>query len=208
MWTVEDGAVKGRLAYNGLFGWIAFGFANVGGQKNGMHGATIVMALPGGNYSAFSGLDLSLEPTIDEYVIHPTESSFRYWSTPATDDNAVAVAQRAAGINMYDVETTECFTALTFQLSSINSKAFNLTGSDELLWAANGVDYYVGYHGNHRGRFSIDWPSSEVHTHNHTHDEEGADGHNETSTDGGSSAANSKAIMWPLAMATLAFLFA
>ena len=40
MWNIEDGAVNGRLVYDGLFGWIAFGFANVGGEKNGMHGVS------------------------------------------------------------------------------------------------------------------------------------------------------------------------
>jgi hypothetical protein len=39
---------------------------------------------------------------------------------------------------------------------------FNLTGSDELLWAANGQDYFVGYHGNNRGRFAIHWPTGEL----------------------------------------------
>jgi len=39
MWSLEDdGAVRGRIAYNGLFGFLAFGFADVDGDKNGMHG--------------------------------------------------------------------------------------------------------------------------------------------------------------------------
>jgi len=38
MWSIEGDAVRGRIAFNGLFGWLAFGFANVGGEKNGMHG--------------------------------------------------------------------------------------------------------------------------------------------------------------------------
>jgi hypothetical protein len=39
-WSVKDDEVHGRLVYNGLFGWIAFGFANVTGDKNGMHGVS------------------------------------------------------------------------------------------------------------------------------------------------------------------------
>ena len=38
MWSIDDGTVRGRIAYNGLFGWLAFGFANVGGALNGMLG--------------------------------------------------------------------------------------------------------------------------------------------------------------------------
>jgi len=38
MWSIEDDAVRGRIAYNGLFGWLSFGFADVDGMKNGMHG--------------------------------------------------------------------------------------------------------------------------------------------------------------------------
>jgi hypothetical protein len=38
MWSIEDDKVHGRLAYDGLFGWIAFGFAAADGNKNGMHG--------------------------------------------------------------------------------------------------------------------------------------------------------------------------
>lgn len=37
MWSVEDGEVNGRIAYDGLFGWLAFGFAYPMGKKNGMH---------------------------------------------------------------------------------------------------------------------------------------------------------------------------
>jgi hypothetical protein len=206
MWSVEDGTVKGRLAYNGLFGWVAFGFANVGGEKNGMHGASIIMALPGGNYSAYSGLDLNMTPTVAEYVIHPKESSFRFWSTPVTDGDDIAVAQRSTGSDMYDVESTECFTALTFQTPAINSKAFNLTGSDELLWAANGNDFYVGYHGMHRGRFSIDWPSGEVHIHNHSHEEGGDSGHNETGTSSAAITLSMTWTMWVAAMVSVAAL--
>jgi hypothetical protein len=41
-WSLEGDEVRGRIAYNGLFGWLGFGFANVGGDKNGMHGGKCV----------------------------------------------------------------------------------------------------------------------------------------------------------------------
>jgi hypothetical protein len=135
MWTVDGELVDGMLAFNGIFGWLAFGLANVGGGKNGMHGADVIMAIPGGNYSAVTGLDLTMGPTVSEYIIHPTESAFRHWQDP------VVSVMRAQEMGLYDVDVDECFTALTFKTSAINGKLFNLTGTDELLWAANNVDY-------------------------------------------------------------------
>ena len=38
MWSIDGDTVRGRVAYNGLFGWLAFGFADINGEKNGMHG--------------------------------------------------------------------------------------------------------------------------------------------------------------------------
>jgi len=72
------------LVYNGLFGYLAFGFVAHNGAKNGMHGARILMALPGGNYSVFTRLDLMLEPTIAEYKINPDDekSAFHFWMDP------------------------------------------------------------------------------------------------------------------------------
>ena len=160
MYTIEDDTVKGRLVFNGLFGWIAFGFANITGELNGMLGATIIMALPGGNYTAFSGLDLSLDHTVEEYVIDPEKTAFRHWMTPvsATSKRQLEGTGRAS----YEVDSTECFTSLSFKTSAIHNMKFNLAGKDELIWAANGEDYYVAYHGTSRGRFAIDWPTGEV----------------------------------------------
>lgn len=123
------------------------------------------MASNGGNFSAFSGLDQSMGATIAEHVIDPTKSSFRHWSTPVSvsvpaDD--VSAIQRSSDLSSYQVETTDCFSAMTFKTSSIYTQSFNLTGSDELIWAANGKDYYMGYHGQARGRFAIDWPTGKV----------------------------------------------
>jgi hypothetical protein len=161
MYTLEDDhGVNGRLVYNGLFGWIAFGFANPTGDLNGMLGATIIMALPGGNYTAFSGLDLSLDPTIEEYIIDPENTAFRHWMTPVTATSKRQLHE--AGPASYEVDSTDCFTSLFFEMSSIHNTKFNLDGSDDLIWAANGEDYYVAYHGNSRGRFTIDWPTGAV----------------------------------------------
>ena len=160
MWTATNGQVDGRLAYNGLFGWLAFGFANVGGDKNGMHGANILMAIPGGNYSAVTGFDLSINASVQEYEIsdNSQQSSFRFWDTSSDE----IVAARHGGHEMVSsIEETDCFTSFSFSTEAINGVSFNVNGVDELIWGANANDTFAGYHSS-RGRFSIDWSTSEA----------------------------------------------
>jgi hypothetical protein len=153
-WTFIDGVLDGRLAFNGLFGWLAFGLANTTGRLNGMLGASVIMALPGGNYDAADGLDLTVGNNVNEYHIDPIATAFRHWSTP------VSSTTRSASTKQYAVEASDCFTAITFKTDNINNVKFNVKGRDELLWAADGADYYAGYHGANRLRFAIDWTTS------------------------------------------------
>lgn len=46
-WNVDGNYIDARLVFNGLFGFLAFGFANLtpGAGKNGMQGASIIMGL-------------------------------------------------------------------------------------------------------------------------------------------------------------------
>ena len=46
-WKVDGNYIDARLVFNGLFGFLAFGFANLtpGAGKNGMQGASIIMGL-------------------------------------------------------------------------------------------------------------------------------------------------------------------
>lgn len=122
-----------------------------------------IMALPGGNYSAFSGLDLALENTIEEYVIDLELSAFRHWNTPVTAmETEIIATQRQSPSTPFDVEETPCHTALTFQKTGIYNKKFNLDGWDDLVWAANDQDSYAGYHGREtRGRFQVNWATGE-----------------------------------------------
>jgi hypothetical protein len=90
--------------------------------------------------------------SVATYQIDLEMTPFRYWMPSEMDGD----------LTSYEVESTDCYTALSFQASSIHGQPFNLTGSDELLWAANGEDYYVMYHGTNRGRFAIDWASGLV----------------------------------------------
>ena len=155
LWSVKNGTVHGRLAFNGLFGWLALGLPNLaeGAGKNGMQGASVLMATPGDNYSPVTGFDFTLDSKVAEYEIHPTESSYRHWQTPITGSSS-------------NVESTiivdECFTSFKFEADGINSRSFNTDGTDSLLWAANGNDKFAGYHLRNRARFVVNWSTGEA----------------------------------------------
>ena len=149
MWSVVDGrSIKARLAFNNVFGFLATGFADPDGKHNGMNGGNVVLAIPGGNYSAVTGLDLELGSSVGSYVIDSDDTAFRHWvdtNGPDTDTNAAVVS-------------TDCFTAISFESDNINGKEFNIEGSDEMIWAGNGGDHFVGYHGSgNRARFTVEW---------------------------------------------------
>mmetsp|Transcript_48457 Transcript_48457/g.73207 ORF Transcript_48457/g.73207 Transcript_48457/m.73207 type:complete len:659 (-) Transcript_48457:105-2081(-) len=155
MWSVVDGEVDGRLVFDGVFGFLAIGHASfAGGPHDAMNGASIIMALPGGDYSAVTGLDLSLEPNINEYVISHTASAFRHWKEPVSGANT----------SSYEIEVVEnCFTAIKFKTSEINGIPFDLNGKNDLIWSGNNQDYYAGYHGyGNRGIFVVDFSSGEA----------------------------------------------
>lgn len=78
-------------------------------------------------------------------------TSFRHWAASATDNLTAA-----------EVEATECFTALSFTAGGIRGQPFDLTGTDQLLFAGNGEDAFVQYHGAHRGSFSLAWTTGTV----------------------------------------------
>lgn len=175
-WSVRDGRVQGRLSYNGIFGYLALGLPMPGGAKKGMHGARTILALPGGNYSPVTGLDLTMDDTVNEYVIdpHKDKSAFRHWSTPvvstldgnnggddATTDIATSRSSSGNRLASYSVHADECFTVLTFDTSRIHDFAFNLTGTDRLIWAANSEDGFAGYH-TARGEMMIHWPTGKA----------------------------------------------
>ena len=69
LWSVtDDGQVDGKVVFNGGFGFLGLGFAHPGGKHNGMNGASVILATPGGNYTAQHGLDMDLEDMVHEYV--------------------------------------------------------------------------------------------------------------------------------------------
>jgi hypothetical protein len=77
-----------------------------------------------------------------------------------------------------DFETDDCSTAISFESNHINGKGFNLNGTDDMIWAGNSIDYYVGYHGPFsRLRFTVDWRSGDVTPYSAPEEEE--EGHDE-----------------------------
>eukprot|EP00547_Thalassionema_nitzschioides_P017819 CAMPEP_0194234562 /NCGR_PEP_ID=MMETSP0158-20130606/2255_1 /TAXON_ID=33649 /ORGANISM="Thalassionema nitzschioides, Strain L26-B" /LENGTH=685 /DNA_ID=CAMNT_0038967785 /DNA_START=69 /DNA_END=2126 /DNA_ORIENTATION=- len=176
-WSVvdnDDGSnksfIKGRLSFNGLFGWIAFGFANTadGAKKNGMNGAQVLMATPGSplDYSPVTGFDLSKGEEgfrVAEYVIDHSDSAFRHWQDPV---GPISIsAKSASNVNLApSVDTShECFTSLDFYQDRIHETEFNTSGMNTMLWAANGEDSFAGYHGRgNRAVFDVEWKTGEA----------------------------------------------
>ncbi|KAL7470027.1 hypothetical protein ACHAXS_010275 [Conticribra weissflogii] len=155
MWSVlENGVVKARLAHDNVFGFLSAGFANeLDTVHNGMNGGHVVLAIPGGNYSPVTGLDLNEPASVDTYTIHETETAFRHWQEPIDTAESISAS----------VESTECFTAISFESDNINGQKFNVDGTDEMIWGANSADHFVGYHGPfNRARFTIDWKNGVI----------------------------------------------
>ncbi len=149
----ENKVITARLSFNGQFGWLAFGFLNLdpNAGHNGMNGANVLLALPGDDYTAKEGLDLSLDHNVNEYQIALGGSAFRHWQTPK---NTLPVNAQ--------VEYDGCFTAITFELDSINGKTFDLDGKNHMLWAGNGLDSFVGYHLHNRAIFTVEWANGKA----------------------------------------------
>ena len=165
--TVVDGStVMGRLIFNGIFGYLSIGFAGPG-TSNFMANGRVMVATRGDEFSPRYGLDLTLPNVVQDYIIDPVETTFRIWGqqpyiAPTTeesttldfDDNNRRQLQKA-----YNVMTDDCYTILTFTTDTIADQAFNLQGSDTMIWAANNQDAYMQYHGSNRGIFTVDWTS-------------------------------------------------
>ncbi len=188
-WSVTGETVKARLAFNNVHGWIGLGFADPNGYHNGMDGGEVFLAIPGGDYSPVTGLDISKEPSVQTYKIDPDSTAFRHWQTAVADSVAT-------------FETTPCFTALSFETDNINGKAFNTTGGDEIIWAANGADHFMGYHGRNRGRYTIEWSTGKV-SQKGSNDSEDHDNHDDNHGHNHSGDSSSRRINLPLFSASL-----
>lgn len=155
-WSVTtDGKVDGKIAFDGTFSWLAVGLSSSGEKKETMYGAKVLMALAAGDgstTSASAGMDFSLEPTVKEYVIHESQTSFRFWDTP--------VEERDDGSLTTEIEETDCTVAFSFLTDSISGQKFSLNEgeADRMIWAANDNGTHVNYHGrDNRGIFYVNW---------------------------------------------------
>lgn len=168
LWSVEGDKIKGMVAYDGLFGYVGFGFAG-DGPRNKMQRALILMANPSSVYSARYGFDYTYGPSVDEFLIGD-QLSFRHWQTPVSGvpsdgDGSVTIAASSTSVsdpNSYGVQEYNCYTSMTFNTAGIHNKPFNVSGTDELIWAANGMDIFAGYHGPARGVFNIEWKTGKA----------------------------------------------
>jgi hypothetical protein len=149
--TLDDHNVIGRLAFNGIFGYLAFGLAGV--TTGGMLGGRVIMATRGSVLSTGS-LDLSTGPIVQEYVISETTRDFAAWMTPFMYEDP-----GSTGNGDFVVETTSdgCYTSLSFDFHYLAGEHINMGGTNTFAWAANNVDSSMLHHGANRGTFVIDW---------------------------------------------------
>mmetsp|Transcript_83320 Transcript_83320/g.166326 ORF Transcript_83320/g.166326 Transcript_83320/m.166326 type:complete len:714 (-) Transcript_83320:84-2225(-) len=161
MWNVNGEYITAKMVYNGLFGFLAWGFRNPTGSKMGMQGAPIVMAQPGGDYTLTGGLNLSAPGTVKEYIIHHQQSRFRFWQgsgqvASAFGSSTIPTVTQHLTDASYDVG--DCFSSMTFTSDQIAGQKFNVGGTDQLIWAANVENKYVEHHGRgNRGLVEITW---------------------------------------------------
>ena len=87
------------------------------------------------------------------YSIDLNGSSFLQWSNLLPDRDT----------SRYDVTTGDCLVPLNFESDNINDIKFNVSGTDDLVWASKNADTFCGSHGwGQDGRgdidaFTIEW---------------------------------------------------
>jgi hypothetical protein len=139
--------IKGEVVVNSLFSWISVGLR--GDEDFAMTGAHVLMAMNGGNYTPSLGVDMSMDPTYDEHVLGDS-TPFRTWNTPVPSDDMADPS--------VNIDEDGCFAALSFTTGSFAGKALNVSGVDRMIWAANGKDSFMQYHGRDtRGEFHVQW---------------------------------------------------
>jgi hypothetical protein len=62
----DEQMIEGRLAFNGVFGYLSIGKSGEGG-RNKMFNAPVIFALRGSNYTPETGFELGSDPYIGEY---------------------------------------------------------------------------------------------------------------------------------------------
>jgi hypothetical protein len=162
--VVDDTMVDGMISYNGLLGYLAFGFAGPNASTNAMFGATIMMGKASSVYNATHGFDFDFDPVVEEHVIG-TETAYRHWQSPVTTSlsrQSETLVTVVSDPSSYVVEDVFCFTSISFRTAGIFNRTFNISGTDRMIWSANGEDMFAGYHGTSRGIVLVEWSEGVV----------------------------------------------
>jgi len=150
MWSVVDGETVRSALIDSLAGWPRVSQVLPPGRTQCLEVISFMDVL-GGDYDAAVGLNTTSPPTVKERVISSTDTAFRHWQDPVEGSAPNA-----------DVQSTACFTALTFEMDNINGLKFNTSASDLMIWAGNGEDHFMGYHSQNSAGFSVEWSSGEA----------------------------------------------
>jgi hypothetical protein len=60
----------------------------------------------------------------------------------------------------YSTTNNQCYTDLKFTVSGIAGHKLNISGTDEMMWAANNIDTFAQYHAKNRGVFQVEWKAA------------------------------------------------
>ena len=124
-WSVSSDSKRVTISHltSGRVGWMAIGLRHPDGKKNGMNGAPVIMAIPGGG--AVDGF-----ADVDQYRIDDEQSSFRHWY--ATDPGADLTDASL------EVGEGNCFARATYTLGSFSSEdPFDASTCTDLIWAVS-----------------------------------------------------------------------
>lgn len=197
--TLSGDTLTGRLAFNGILGYLAFGFVGRN-PESAMLGGKVIMAMRGNNFTDTDGLDLSSGPVVDEFIISEDDRYFRHWQAPYYDEADLAAGFRRLNKGSFKVDSDECYTALMFEIHDIGGQHFNMSGVDKFMWAANDVDSFMSPH-QHKGMFDITWSQYASaggggESHERHDDHEGHDDHGDHEGESGNSTANGSSAMY------------
>lgn len=147
LWNVSDGQLHGKMVYNGVAGWLAFGLAGTDGH-GGMNGARIVMAINDPDEALCEENNTPFIGTsVNEFIIDQELTAFRHWQTPYLPKS----------LSNSSITVTQCHTAMTFSTDSMADWPVELDSNNSFIWGMHNDTYLKGYHAyGMRGQLLID----------------------------------------------------
>ena len=150
MWNVVGDEIQVKMVHSARAGWLALGAENVGGDHNGMNGASVVI----GRFDPVQG------NSVGEYTIPLDRTAFRWW-----------IPAKTSSLSGTELSVDGCYTTLKFTTKQIDGVSLNVT-SNRMIWALTeqsvSMPDFAAYHAprqfniseqaNYRGHLLWDMP--------------------------------------------------